>query len=880
MLTVLRYALWAFARVVLSLRYRIRIHGLDQAKALKGPILLLPNHPGFIDPPIVLTALWPALKPRPMVFEGNFRFVLYPLMKLLNAVRVPTLEQASARARDRAKEAVAGVIEGLQRGENMILWPSGRVERAGIELLGGARAAADVLQAGPEANVVLVRTRGLWGSSFTYAQMGTAPSLGGRLLAGVGWLLANLLVFMPRRRVEVTLEPVERAKMPEPKRETLNPWLEAWYNPEGPEQPTYVPYHFLFGRRTYDFPKYEVSGEVDLSKVTRETKAEIAQMLADKLDRPLTPAEQGPETTLDQLGLDSLDRMELNLAVEQRFGFTGDQVPANVGELWALAQGLVERGPPKPAPPEWFRPPSDQGHLSILANTIAGAFVARALANLRDVAAADDLAGVMTYERLLVGARTLSRRLAALPAPNVGLMLPASVAGDVAFLALHLAGKLPVLLNWTTGPANLAHAARVMGLTHVLTSRAFIDRSGVEVEGVEYVFLEELRGGIGKFELLRELLAVRWLPGRIRKRVPAADPNQPAVVLFTSGSEKAPKAVPLTHVNLLSDLRGALACLEITRADSILGFLPAFHSFGLTVTGLLPLLGGCRVIHHPDPTDAGGLARKTAGYRPTLLASTPTFVSYLFERAKRGELDSLRMIVVGAEKCPTSLFERCKQMAPNAVLLEGYGITECAPVVAVNTPRANRPGTVGRALPGVEVSAVDLESEETLPTGQMGMLWVSGPTVFPGYLGYDGPSPFRERGGLRWYVSGDLAEIDADGFIHLAGRLKRFLKAGGEMISLPALEEPFTRMFPPTDEGPRVAVEGVEAEGGRRIVLFTTEPIALRDANAKLLEAGFRGVMRLDEARRVDKIPVLGTGKTDYKVLRALIAAEGKQPVG
>src|SRR5262249_41140147 len=156
--------------------------------------------------------------------------------------------------------------------------------------------------------------------------------------------------------------------------------------------------------------------------------------------------------TLDQLGLDSLDRMELNLAVEQRFSFTGDQVPANVGELWALAQGLVERGPPKPAPPEWFRPPSDQGHLSILADTIAGAFVARALANLRDVAAADDLAGVMTYERLLVGARTLSRRLAALPAPNVGLMLPASVAGDVAFLALHLAGKLPVLLNWTTGP--------------------------------------------------------------------------------------------------------------------------------------------------------------------------------------------------------------------------------------------------------------------------------------------------------------------------------------------------------------------------------------------------------------------------------------------
>jgi long-chain-fatty-acid--[acyl-carrier-protein] ligase len=151
----------------------------------------------------------------------------------------------------------------------------------------------------------------------------------------------------------------------------------------------------------------------------------------------------------------------------------------------------------------------------------------------------------------------------------------------------------------------------------------------------------------------------------------------------------------------------------------------------------------------------------------------------------------------------------------------------------------------------------------------MGILWVSGPSIFPGYLSHEGSSPFRERDGKLWYDTGDLVEIDADGFIHFRGRLKRFLKAGGEMISLPALEEPFARLYPPTEEGPRVAVEGVESDAGRRIVLFTTELITLRDANARLLEEGFRGVMRLDEVQRVDKIPVLGTGKTDYKVLRA-----------
>jgi long-chain-fatty-acid--[acyl-carrier-protein] ligase len=349
------------------------------------------------------------------------------------------------------------------------------------------------------------------------------------------------------------------------------------------------------------------------------------------------------------------------------------------------------------------------------------------------------------------------------------------------------------------------------------------------------------------------------------------DPDAPAVVLFTSGSEKAPKAVPLTHANIISDQRAALQILKIERNNSALGFLPMFHSFGLTVTGLLPLFTGVKVLHHPDPTDAGALVRKIALYKPTLVAGTPTFLSYIFERAKPGELDSLRLSVVGAEKAPASLFEKAKEVAPNTELLEGYGITECAPVVSVNRPGEARPGTIGQPLPGVEVCVTDLETNEVLPQGEMGMLHVAGPTVFPGYIGHDGPQPFAEFGGKRWYVTGDLASLDEAGAIVFHGRLKRFLKAGGEMISLPALEEPFARKYPPTEEGPRVAVEGIETPTGRRIVLFTTAPLSVRDANALLQSEGFHGVMRLDEVRTVEKIPTLGTGKTDYKVLRAMI---------
>ncbi len=890
-MNLLRRLLCWLLRGILSLRYRVRITGLEQARQLArqspGRTLVLPNHPALVDPQIVFANLWPILRMRPLVHAGNFKNpFMYLLGKLINALKIPDLDQTSAAARSQAEASVNAVIEGLQRDENFILWPSGRLRRGPVEVLGGARALTDILRAVPDARIVLVRMRGLWGSRFGHAYTGTSPKLFGNMFAGLGWILASLIFFMLRRQVDVTIEVLDRSKLPELRRESINPWFEAWYNVGGPEKPVFVPYHPFLGRRTYEFPRRAGFDEIDLSQIKPEIKDEVAEILAKKLSRPRDDKMATAETTLDELGLDSLDRMDLNLRVERRFGFSSEQVPANVGQIWALAQGLVEKGPTRPAPPEWFRPLAEQGPAQIHGDTFPEAFVNRALRHRGDVIVADDLAGVLTYERMLVGVLTMSKRLAALPKPNVGLLLPASAASDIAFLALHMAGKLPVILNWTTGPANLEHAAKTMDLSHVVTSRAFIDRTSIEVKGTEYLFLEDVRARMGKLELLRTLLAVRWFPGGVRHRVPRLDPKQPAVVLFTSGSEKAPKAVPLTHANVLSNQKTGLRFLGLERLDSFLGFLPAFHSFGMSVTGLMPLLTGMRVVRHPDPTDAGGLVRKVEAYKPTILVGTPTFVGYMLDRAKKGQFDSLRLIIVGAEKCPQAVFDRCAEVAPGAALLEGYGITECSPVVSVNTLHANRPGTIGKPLPGVEVCVVDLghgdhtggsdgqgdfATNPVLGPDQQGMLLVTGPTIFPGYVGYDGPSPFVERDGKRWYVTGDLASVDRDGFIHFGGRLKRFLKIGGEMVSLPALEEPLAQKFPPTKEGPRVAVEGVEAEGKRRIVLFSTQPITVMQANEVLEEAGFHGILRLDEVRQVPAIPVLGTGKTDYKVLRAQI---------
>lgn len=867
---------WMLIRGLLSLRYRVRVTGLEALANPKGPVLVMPNHPGYIDPPLVLAHVCRCRAVRPLVYAETYRSPLFgPIMRLIEALEVPDLSEHSRDAQERTLETIGGVVAGLRRGESFLVYPSGRIQREGREVVGASRAAYEILSQVPEAQVVLVRTRGVWGSMATFAKTGKHPQLGSAMLGALGWLVANLLVFAPRREVRFTVEAVPRGALPIASRDRFNRFLEDWYNREGPETPTYVPYHFLASRH-FTFPPLESAGEIDLARVRPQTRKAVNEMLAERLGDAGRLDASPPETTLDELGLDSLERMELALAIEDRFGFRSDRVADTLGQLWALAEGLSSGGPEQSAaaPAAWTsqRPPAEPA--AILAETLAEAFVRRALAEPDAVAAADRIAGVVTYRRLLIGARLLGRRLAALPGDAVGVLLPASVAAEMTFFALHLAGKLPAMMNWTTGPANLAHAAQTLGIRRVITSRRFIDRLRIDVEGAEYVFLEDLRAGIGKGEQLAALASSYLAPRRVLRHVPRPSPASPAVVLFTSGSESVPKAVPLSHANLVANSRAAIAALGATQADVLLGALPPFHSFGLLGNVVAPAVGGVRVVFHPDPTDGRNLVRLSAGYGATIIITTPTFLGYMAAVARPEEMESLRLIATGAEKCPESLFARVGQLAPRAAIVEGYGITECSPVVSVNRIGRNKPGTVGLPLDGVETCVVDPDTEQPLPVGQTGMLLVRGPSIFAGYLQYDGPDPFLALGPDRWYKTGDLVMLDEEGFIHFRGRLKRFLKAGGEMISLPALEEPLARRYPPTDDGPQVAVEGVEKPDGRHIVLFSVPEISLRDANQLLAEAGFRGVMRLDEVRQVAAIPVLGTGKTDYKLLRKKIGDE------
>lgn len=885
-----RRIFWAVVRLLLRLRYRVTTDGVESLADLTGPVLVLPNHPAYVDPPTVLAATSAGLlktglrQPlRPLVFSGTYRVpILLPLMKLVRAFEVPDLSAQSREAASRTTQLIEAVVARVAAGESFLIYPSGRLQRGNHEVVGSARFVHELVSRCPQLTVVLVRTRGLWGSLFSCAAQGKPPDLVRAVLQAAAWVAAAAVFFLPRRKVHLHVEVMPRTKMPVDSREAFNRFLESWYDADGGQEPIFVRYSSLFGP-TEGHYRPAATPRIDEASLSPRTVRQVNELVASFLKRDLAEDESQASTTLESLGLDSLDRMELALRIEQQFSFRSSTVASTLGELWALADGKLGEGddtlPPLEVPAAWFarpRPgqakprPDGNGGL-LLSTTIADAFVQRALERPEQVAVADGISGALSYRRMLVAAILMSRRFARLREKHVAVMMPASVAADIVFYALQFAGKVPVMLNWTTGPAALAHALASTDTRQIVTSRRLVDRLGIEVDGGEYRYLEDVRGEIGKAEALGAVLAARLTPQRLLRGMPAQAEDDPAVFLFTSGSESAPKTVPLTHRNLLTNILDGVDVLQPGSHDTLLGFLPPFHSFGLTGNVLLPQLTGIRCVRHADPTDARGLVRVIQAYRPTMVFTTPTFLSYIMAVCSGDELTSLRKIITGAESCPEAVYAACKAKAPEAIILEGYGITECSPVVAANRLEKIKHGTIGRPVRHVEARIVHHETHAPVADGEAGMLLVRGPSIFGGYHRYEGPSPFVEFEGQQWYRTGDLVAADEDGYLHFRGRLKRFLKAGGEMISLPALEAPFQRRYPADESGPRVAVEGIETTDGRHVVLFTTFDLSLREAAEMLLADGLRGVMRLDEVRRLDAIPVLGTGKTDYVSLRRMI---------
>ncbi len=866
-------ALTAFGRFLLGLRYRVRLRGLEAIqKGGKGGILFLPNHPAYVDPMLLMARLYPEFQPRTladrdMIAAPGIRWIT----ARLGVQPIPDPARHGEASRAEVERVIQACTEGLRRGENWLLYPAGRIYHSRFEDLGGNSAVETILAQAPEIRVVLIRTSGLWGSSFGRAS-GRPPRLTRGLAHGFKCLLANLIFFGPRREVEIEL--AEPADVPwREGRAVLNRYLEAFYNQDAPPA-RYVPYTFWERGNVRDMPEPEVRRiDGDPGEVPSAIREQVLARLVE-----LAGQVPMPETALlaRDLGLDSLGRMELQTWIEQEFGH---EVPdpeslQSVGDCLLAACGRAGGGgkaPLAPPPAGWFAPVLPvrvpEG------STLTEVFLRQAARGPGRPAFADPQGEMKTYRDLLTAILALKPRLEALEGVHVGIMLPASGAVAVAYLATLFAGKIPVMVNWTAGSRNLIHGMECLGVRRILTARQLVSKvegQGADLSGIRdrFLFLEELGKSLRTPEKLRAATRAR-LSWRSLRRV---EGHETAVILFTSGSENLPKAVPLTHGNLLANMRDLVGLIPFERTERMIGFLPPFHSFGLTATTLLPLCSGLPVAYFPNPTDGASLARVVDAYRVTMLVGTPTFLSGLVRVAADAQLATLRMVIAGAEKCPDSLYEILERRWPGMRVLEGYGITECSPVVSVNRWETPRRGTIGKPLPSLAIARVHPESGEAAGPGEPGMLLVRGPSIFSGYLHCEGPSPFETFQGQDWYRTGDLVREEADGTLVFVGRLKRFVKLGGEMISLPAVEEVLLRRFGRDDDAEiPLAVEATPSESQPELVLFSLRPIAREEANAALREAGLSPLHFIRQTREIEKIPVLGTGKTDYRALKALL---------
>ncbi len=475
----------------------------------------------------------------------------------------------------------------------------------------------------------------------------------------------------------------------------------------------------------------------------------------------------------------------------------------------------------------------------------------------------DPLAGALSYRKLLLGVAVLGRKL--MPVGDVGeavgVLLPNANGAAVATLALMSAGRVPAMINFSAGVANVRAACRAANIKTVVTSRAFIEKArlGALVEGlrhdVHFLFLEDVRASVSLMDKLRGL---REAKRPLVKR----QPDDPAAILFTSGSEGTPKGVVLSHRNMLANAAQAEARIDFGRRDKVFNVLPLFHSFGLTIGLILPLVSGVPVYLYPSPLHYRVVPEMIYGTNATILFGTDTFLAGYARSAHPYDFRSLRYVLAGAE--PVKETTRRTYMEKFGLrILEGYGVTETAPALALNTPMFNKFGTVGRLLPGMEAR---LEAIPGIEVG--GRLHVRGPNVMLGYFRTENPGVL-ERPPEGWHDTGDIVTIDADGFIAIKGRAKRFAKIGGEMISLAAIEALASDLWPDALSG---CASVPDTRKGERIVLVTTRRDATRAAFLAFAKSrGAPELMTPADVLVVEKIPLLGSGKIDNIELARLV---------
>lgn len=478
----------------------------------------------------------------------------------------------------------------------------------------------------------------------------------------------------------------------------------------------------------------------------------------------------------------------------------------------------------------------------------------------------------ISYNRALLASILLAKFFKKLDKGFIGVMVPTSAGCMLAKLGILMSGRIPVMINYSTGAEqNARYAQKKCDFKTIVTSRALLEK--IECPHVDgMIYLEDIMANLSPIQKVRAALISKLPASFIKKLVHRGEDNDTCVILFTSGSEKDPKAVQLTHRNIGSNVQSCSERFHFTADDVFLASLPLFHVFGLTTNMWIPIHHGMTMLAYANPLEFRKVCDIVRDEKATFMVGTPSFFWGYLRKSEKGDFDNLRIMLCGADKCPEALRSAFMEKH-NITLYEGYGATECSPVISANSPEDNRPGSVGKPLDDVRVRIENYETGEKCGPGEDGRILVKGENVMKGYFNdFEQTSLHIRRG---WYDTGDMGNIDPDGYLWHVGRLKRFVKIGGEMVSLVKIEDVLEKCLP--EDAHCCVVEVPDAIKGAKIVAVVTTEIDEKVAKKKMAES-LPKIAIPKTFLIMEELPKMGSGKIDFRniteITRAQLAGE------
>lgn len=467
----------------------------------------------------------------------------------------------------------------------------------------------------------------------------------------------------------------------------------------------------------------------------------------------------------------------------------------------------------------------------------------------------------LTYNKSLIAALLLSRIFSKKDKGFIGIMIPTSAGCVLTKIGVLMSGRIPVMINYSTGAEqNARYAQQKCDFRTIITSKALLEK--IECPYVDgMIYIEDIMASISATQKIRAALTAALPTAIIKRLVYCGNEEDTAVVLFTSGSEKDPKAVQLTHKNILSNINAVTPVFKFKSEDIFFCSLPYFHVFGLTVTMWLPLFHGMKIMTYANPLDYRKVCTIIRNNKATFMVGTPSFFRGYLRKSEKGDFNSLRIAMTGADKCPDSLRDGFKSKH-GIIVYEGYGATECSPVISANSPENNRPGSVGKPIPGLQVRIENYETGEKSGPGEDGRILVKGDSVMKGYFNdFEQTSLHIRRG---WYDTGDMGNIDEDGYLWHVGRLKRFVKIGGEMVSMVKIEDVLEKLLP--EDAHCCVVEIPDSIKGAKIVAVVTTALDEK-ATLKQMAKQLPAIALPKIFLAWETLPEMGSGKVDFRVI-------------